>query len=108
MMAARPVADHGSRASAECGRDLVVVPGRKLPRRDAATAVQLGKQIRGPHALRAIERRLQIVVEQLTTRRDEKLVERSEQAGVAAGKKESVDCGCRHRGRRLDELVPRV
>src|SRR5207249_6523824 len=106
MMAAGPVADHRALAAPERFGNLVVMPTGQLAWRDAPAVVQLRQLIRGPDAGRPIERRPQVVVEELPSRRNQHLVEGSEQTGVAARKEEAVEtgpCQCR---RSLDERVP--
>src|SRR5207245_7126267 len=75
--------------------------------RDATAMVKLGDRVCRPDARSAIERGPQVVVEELSARRDEQLVERAEQARIAARKEESEEAGTRQRGCGVDEGVPR-
>src|SRR5437899_3212762 len=107
MMAAGPVAHHGALTVPKRLRDLVVVPAGQVTWRDATAMVKLGDRVCRPDARSAIERGPQVVVEELSARRDEQLVERAEQARIAARKEESEEAGTRQRGCGVDEGVPR-
>src|SRR3989441_4671588 len=103
MMAAGPVADHRALAASEGRRDFIVVPAGQLARRDTAAVMQLGDRVGGPYAWRPIERRPEIVVEQIPAGRNEELVKRAKEARIAAGKQKPVQPRLRQRRRCLDE-----
>src|SRR5439155_2613341 len=68
--------------------------------------MQLGDRVGGPYAWRPIERRPEIVVEQMPAGRNEELVKRAKEARIAARKQKPVQPRLRQRRRCLDERIP--